>query len=334
MAVIYDWIEKGLGRDVEMFDGGGQTVYNGFVNKITCNFGAVSVSRGPLVNIANRVSAMYVPIIDETVAPPILGQRTETTIAEDTISQAKYGIVEKVLSIGNALDVDADSIRDLYLAENKDPESTQQVSMGGGGGDIGLTLECSGYIDWLELFVFNDVTTPLSVELTTKILSILTAEQAVNGIFSTNVSGVDFNGVLTSSYEAENRTAMAIIKAILAHGDINDARWLFGVYANRMVHYSIMPSTVEYLHTIRTRNQEITRPDESKVEPWSVLPGKWLFMPDLLPLHTDPDELRLDPRALFIESVTYTAPYGLQINGAKVNTLNQRLARLGLSGIS
>lgn len=333
---LYDWVQDGLGRDITVFDGDGQSIYNGYVDKVTLNAGAVSVTRGPLSTIANRVSAMYVPIIDDLVDPPVLGSRTETVINEDTASQGKYGIIEKVLSLGNCLDADADQIRDTYLEESREPETSQQVNLyGGGGGELSLTVECSGYLDWLEMMVYNNTATPLSVELSTKIASILTAEQAVNGIFSTDTSMIEFNGVLTSSYEGENRTALAIIKALAAHGDIYDARWLFGVYENRRVHYQAIPTTIEYQHRIHSTNQVIQRPDESKVQPWSVMAGKWLFMPDLLSgFAGDPLDLRSDPRALFIESVTYTAPYGLSINGSRVATLSQKLSKLGLSGVN
>lgn len=333
---LYDWVQDGLGRDIAVFDGDGQSIYNGFVDKVTLNTGVVSITRGPLSNVANRVSAMYVPIIDDTVDPPVLGNRTETTIAEDGISQGKYGIIERVLSLGNCLDADATQIRDTYLEENREPETSQQVSLyGGGGGDLTLTVECLGYADWLDLLVYNDTTTNLSVELTTKLLSILTAEQAVNGLFSTDTSMVKWNAVLTSSYEGENRTPMAIIKALAAYGGGSDERWLFGVYDNRRVYYNAIPTTIEYQHRIMSSSQVIQRPDESKVQPWSVMPGKWLFMPDLLTgFAGDPLDLKADPRATFIESVTYTAPYGLTISGSKVNTLPQRLSKLGLGGVN
>jgi hypothetical protein len=38
-------------------------------------------------------------------------------------------------------------------------------------------------------------------------------------------------------------------------------------------------------------------------------------------------------RTLFIESVRFTAPYGLSITGGVINTLRQQLAQWGLGGI-
>ncbi len=332
LNTLYDWFADGIGRDILVVDGDGLVVYNGFANKITINTGGLAVTRGPLSSLANRVSCMYVPILDETVDPPVLGDRTENEIAEDATSQAKYGIVEKVLSIGNALDEDADSVRDLYLDEHREPEVSQQISFG--GGELSLTIECAGYYEMFDLFVYNNTATPMSVELTTKILAILTAEQAVNAIFSTNTSHIGWNAVLTSSYEAENRTAGAILKAMLAHGGGSDERWILGVYEDRVVHYDAMPTTIEYQLRIHGRSQVVRRLDNTTVHPWAVMPGKWLFMPDLLPGYAkDPTDLKADPRAMFIESVTYTAPYGLSVSGGKVETLSQRMSKLGLGGI-
>jgi hypothetical protein len=43
--------------------------------------------------------------------------------------------------------------------------------------------------------------------------------------------------------------------------------------------------------------------------------------------------IRQDPRNIFVESLAYTAPYGLILNGGKISTLSQRLAQKGLGGI-
>src|SRR3989337_1749563 len=55
---IDEWIESGLGRDVAVYDSTG-VVWNGFVNNISANIGTLSVSRGPMMNIGNRVEVMY-----------------------------------------------------------------------------------------------------------------------------------------------------------------------------------------------------------------------------------------------------------------------------------
>ena len=63
-----------------------------------------------------------------------------------------------------------------------------------------------------------------------------------------------------------------------------------------------------------------------------VKPGKWIFFPDFLmgKALDDLDDFRLDPRYMLVESVRYTAPYGLSLSGGKISTFSQILAQKGL----
>ena len=65
-----------------------------------------------------------------------------------------------------------------------------------------------------------------------------------------------------------------------------------------------------------------------------MLPGKWVLFTDFLigrvPPMTDP---RQDPRALFIEQVTFTAPWTLALQGGRADRTSQMLAQMGLGGI-
>ena len=55
-----------------------------------------------------------------------------------------------------------------------------------------------------------------------------------------------------------------------------------------------------------------------------------MMFTDFLVGKTQPANLRLDQRALFIERVAYSTPWGLQLDGGKVNTIDQKLAQRGL----
>jgi len=46
----------------------------------------------------------------------------------------------------------------------------------------------------------------------------------------------------------------------------------------------------------------------------------------------EPASLSLDPRALFIESVNFTAPNTLSLQGGVTETVSQLLAQKGLGG--
>jgi len=335
------WIQEGLGRHIVVYNTSGIIIWEGYVNNISVKVGALSISRGPLMNIANRVSLVYVPIEDPNTDPPILGNRTETTIAESSSSQALYGIIEKVIATGNCSNnatdgYIADQIRDTYLAENRYPETNTQMTIGESSSEMSVEIQCRGYMDWFNVYVFNDIITTFLITLTHKLIHIICAESLINNIFENNTDQISVNNLTTEGSDIENRIAIDIIKGILAYGDVNDARWLFGVYANRIPYYYIMPSTVEYVHHLASNHQGIlTYPGGTDVKPWDVQVGKWIMAGDFLvgkiPEATNP---RTDPRCMFIESLQFTAPYQLQINGGKITTLPQKLAQLGLGGIT
>jgi len=48
----------------------------------------------------------------------------------------------------------------------------------------------------------------------------------------------------------------------------------------------------------------------------------------------EPASLKEDPRALFIESVVFRLPRGIQLTGSKVSSLQQKINRLGLQGLA
>ena len=72
---IEDWIASGLGRHVEVYDPALVKVWEGVVNSYSASVGSLAVTGGPLLDIGNRVSVVYAPILDATVDPPVVGVR-------------------------------------------------------------------------------------------------------------------------------------------------------------------------------------------------------------------------------------------------------------------
>jgi hypothetical protein len=327
-----DWFANGLGRHIEVRGPSLQVIWEGFVNKISLAMGTLTAERGPYINIANRVKIVY-STIDTSTDPPIMGVRISTAYTDDTISQGKYGICTRILSTGGATAATATQIRDTFLAENKDPETTQSLNIGqSGGGGATVTLELFGYAQLMEHYPYNTTTTGTRT-FTLRLEDVLAAEP--NALYSTDYSGIASNTSTVPYYDNDDRSGWQVIKDILAKGDSGYDRYTFGIYAGRKAFYTEIPSTVEYLHRIRDNKQRIDRIiGGNEVMPWDVLPARWVLVSDfLVGRNVSGSELRDDPRNLFIESVTYTAPWGLQITGAKVATMPQLLARLGLSGI-
>lgn len=342
---LENWLQYGLGRDVKVYGPQQQIIWEGYVNQVDVNMGVATFSRGPLSSIGNRVSVMYTPYMPKCTdlvadpdciddGEPITGTATETTIVEDIPSQQKYGIWEKVLNIGNAWPDDAESIRDLYLFESSTPEGNPTLSVGGGG-DLSVKLSCRGYIDLLN-YAYNykcDVAPEEteSIFASDKIIAVI--EEEPNGFISDIYDSLSFNGWLVPDRECENRIAKTIIDDIVALGGGDDDTWTFGIYGNRKVSYSAIPTEVEYIYYKSGTNQQVETLSGKIVEPWDVLPCKWVAIPTFLTSFGIKIDMRNDPRVFFAEEVNYTAPDKVTISGAKVRKLSQYMAKLGLGGV-
>lgn len=334
------WLQYGLGRDIKVFGPQQQLIWEGYVNQVDVTMGGATFTRGPLSNLGNRVSAMYTPYMrkctDLNVDPdcvddgePITGTTTETPIVEDFYSQSKYGIWEKVLNIGEAWPVDAEYIRDIFLTESAYPEGNPSLSLSSNEGDLSLKLSCRGYIDWLG-YSYNYETDNLSDEVSDIIIQIVTAEP--NGIFSTQHDKIDYNPIIIPRGTSENKTAATLIGDILALGGGNYDRWTFGVYGGRKFVYTSIPTDVEYVYYKTGRTQQVETMAGAVVEPWDVLPCKWVAIPTFLTgFGIKIEDYRNDPRVFFGEEVSYTAPDQVTISGAKLRRLEQLLAQKGLA---
>ncbi len=323
---IEDWIDNGLGRHIETYDEAQNKIWDGFVNRISANLGSLTVTRGPMLDIANRVSIVFSTIIT-TVTPPLFGIRVQTALANDVSSQTDFGIIEKILSSGGVRPTEAEQIRDTFLAENKEPQTSQNINIPPSQ-EISVTIECLGYIHLTKVFPFNSTQTGLQ-NLSTRIGQIFDASPTVT--FDT--SGIASNTTQVRAFENDNNIAWGLLKGLTAKGDASDNRFNLGVFTDQRVKYEQVVNEIVYQERLSDPESRIETLSGERVFPWNVLPGRWLFIPDFLIGQSQPTDLRLDPRAVFIESVTFTAPWGLRIVGGKADRLPQRLARLGLSGI-
>lgn len=328
-----DWLANGLGRHIEVFDQDLNQIWEGFVNEIEMSIGGLRVKRGPLLNIANEVIVAYTTISYATT-PPIPGYATQTDPATNAVSIDSYGTGEMVLSGGTGTEAEMEQLRDTYLATYKDPETSQELTVGGSTQAASLSVSCRGYYDWLNRYYYVQTASTGTINLSAKLQAIIAANP--DAVLSTDYAQIVTNTLPVGAYENDSSRAMALIKDLIARGDSSDNRYNFGFYNDRKVYYGAVPTTIGYTHRLADSGQVIqTYKDGATVYPWNVLPGQWLFIPDFLIGRTQPTtDLRLDPRNLFIEAVRYTAPWTVAIGGGKVDTLSQRLARMGLGGIS
>ena len=338
-----DWLERGLFRHIELYNSNLLKRGEYFVNTVKVTLGGLTVTRGPLMNVANRVGINYTPVTDmcseDDPTVMLTGEATQSILQDDTTSQDLYGIQEAWLSGGTLMDRttngdhctppgtptdQVDAIRGAFLNENKYPETSQELSIGESGAEPSVTIDCLGYGAWLDRYVYTDGTSHLTT-CDDKIKNVVNGD--ANRIFTQDYFNIDYNGYLVDSAETENRFAKTIIDEIVSLGDIYDNRWTFGIYNERMAHYHAIPTKIEYYHRIIDGRQVITTMSGAIVQPWDILPCKWVFLSDFMVGRTQAATLRLDPRAMMIESVKYTAPYGLQLSGRKVGSFAQLMAK-------
>lgn len=334
LTQLEEWYARGLGRHVEVYGPGLGEVWEGFVNSVALNAGGLSAVRGPLVEVVNRAVVTYAPL-DITADPPATGPERETPGADDADSQTRYGIWETVFSAGSRYDGGTpplpEQIRDTLIGDRREPETTEALNPGGGQ-EPNVSIECLGYWAWLAAYVFNDATAGTRT-ITAKLETALAADP--NGIISTDYDRLVANNALVAATERDNKTAWDVIQSLTASGDgTNYDRWTFGLYDGRVAHHAPMPSDTAYVHRLSDPAQRIETPSGVEVARWDVRPARWLFIPDFLIGRVMPTtDIRRDPRYLFVESVRYTAPWGIEINGAKLASLPQLLAQQMLGGL-
>jgi len=311
-------------------------VFKGFVNQLRISIGLLTVTLGPMLNLANRVAVLYTP---QTVGTYGIasGSQQITDDADDTDSQGAFGIWPVVLSSGATTLAEAENHRDKYLYDNKWPKTTESLSDSSRSPSV--QVDCLGYMHMLNFPYTNaTITTPYYAH--TKILAILAASPKISW-FNPNTVNVNTNNLSVQSREVDYRPALTILKEIVAAGGAtNDLRWMFQILEDQNVYYTAVPTSIDYMAYVANQGLIIYSADQAEVAPWRVRPGHWLSLDDFMvgraaPALTSADSsLQEDPRLMFIEKVTYTAPYGLRLYGGNTDEINQLLGKFGLKGIA
>ncbi len=327
-SYIGDWFESGLGRRVIVTAPSGM-VWEGFVNEISANLGGSVLTLGPLVQVVNRGRIIYREMNWGT-NPPVGGDTVRGEWVDIVESQSLYGVFEGMITGAEGTTDEMSQMINTITSGAAWPDVAQNINIGGGS-EISITVSCLGYGHLLDKYYYTEVSTADMIDVTTKIAKIL--DRDPNRIFSSYNMVLSENTTQTSEYENSDRTSMAILKEIAAMGDDEYNRYVFGVFENRL--FSYWNATVldpKYFWSMRTGRVELA--NTAPVEPYEVRPGEWVHITDLMA--SKPSfgiNAKTDPRFMFLESVTYAAPYTLSMTGGRANTFRQRLDRLGVGGI-
>ena len=332
MVIINDWLVSGLMRHIVAHDPAGEIIWEGFVDQINLNFGRVSLTRGPVLGMANNVACKYTTVRYDPLGINFGGKPAVTDYFSDTDMQDIYGIIEGIVSAGEMHVDDAEEIARTHLAEFKYPETAHNVSFLGGSSPS-ITVTCKGYSYLLDKYTYSKVDTAAEINLSTKIQRAVEADP--NSYFSVDELFFTENTLQVIEYEDGEKTARGLIDDLVARGDADDNRMLWGVYKGRKFQYYPAPVITDFAFNMSESQGIILDSQGELIQPWRVSPGHWLSVSDLM--LGGRNASATDPRAIassiFIESVSFTAPYGLDITGGRVSTLRQKLYRLGLGGM-
>jgi hypothetical protein len=329
-AVLEDWILNGLFRPIIVKDHYLTTIWEGFIDSITINQAGLTVTHGPITQIANRVFAIYSGI-DTTVYPPRIGVRKITPTQNTLLSQAEWGIWPQILSLAGVSDANSDQLVSMYLAEHGHPEINSNFSFS--GGEISLSVSCTGWFNTLK-YPFNYTTSSGTVAINTRMQQILAAHPN-SGWLSTDYSNIAVNATAVPQYENDDQLAIEHLRGLTAMGDGSAERYILGVYEDRKVFYGAVSEQLDYTLELGDPRRQLYDSSGSNIAPWKVRPGKWVFFSDFIPgLGSNFDDFHADPRMLRVETVEFDmrTPFAVQFAGGISSQYEQRSARLGLRG--
>lgn len=317
---LEDWIENGLGRHIEVYNPSLDKRWEGFANEVVVTIGPLSLTIGPLLNVVNRAHLQYVDFTTK--------KDDTTATSNDTDSQDLFGIRYQVLSTGEVSSTNASSILSTFIAESRYPELSQALAQ---AGELSVVINCLGYYHLLD-YPYNNATDN-TYTLLEKLQEVM--ETDPNTLFSTDYTQMDANTLSVYETEDSDREAWEIIKDLVAMGpDSGNNRMIFGIYEDRTAYYNEVEQVVTYTQRLDDIGVNLRGLAGEVIDPWDILPGKWIEFTDFLVGNTvDLSLIRSDPRLMFIESVSYTASYDVQLSGGKTDTLPQQLAKLGLGGL-
>lgn len=328
---LESWFADGIGRHIEIYNEALVKIFEGFVNAVDIAVGSFRAKRGPLMNVTNKLRSVY-QTMSYNVVPPIGGNRDEYpangVYLSDTTSQTRYSILETILSAGQGTSTQVAQIVDTYLAENKNPETTQTLNIGANAKPT-VSVEVRGYRDYLTRYYYSSSISS-TMDADNKIEDVLNTDP--NNFF-TDFTGLTANSLQVPQFEEGENKADSIIRDVVVRGDSSDNRWVFGIYNDRKAIYEPVETAISYYHKLGDPGQWIETTTGARLFPWNIQAGKWLFITDFLAGKNPSTPLAEDPRAIYIESIRYTAPWGLEINGGKVSKVAQQLAKMGLGGI-
>lgn len=332
MADVDWWLDEGLGLHVEVHGEDQVLVWEGFVDQVEATVGPLMVTRGPLMDVINRLQLRYTQV---NLGGGVVGDTWEPGIAawhDDDDSIARYGYIWQLVQGDRLLAVEAPQLAQVYRDDRAWPRTSKQWSAPGEQ-QPSVRVACRGYAAFMDRYPYRSADAA-GAQVDAKLAAILDTLTEWNGLFASTNADIAANTVTTKSFEDEQRSAWSIVQEIVRLGGPAAAsygRYSLGVYDGRRVVYEPWPTELDYRQRIADPHLRTETAGGLEVMPWNVRPGRWLMFPDLLVGRVPPGtSFDRDQRVMMIREVTYRAPYGLEMTQEDPDVTEGYVAQIAL----
>lgn len=292
-------LEQYLGAFVAIYvDNPAEPIWEGLINRITFNSGSVSYTAS-LDELANRVSVVYTGTTNTAA---------ETAVANNTASQAIYGIKQEQIEFGvdTSAGTQRTTLRDTILAQRAYPQTS--ITQSQGNSNI-VHLELMGIFHTLEWQkIFTAAVTTTSTMSAAAAAYIATVANTTTFFDNSDTSKISTNTVTAP----DQQRAVSYWDRLLALAESGDGSnyWVAGILptnrgtGKRVFYYRVANTAVVYTAS----KQDDLKPRNlygRLIPPYLVIPDRSIRVTDaLVGLN---GTIITDPTLIYIQSVQYDA---------------------------
>lgn len=299
-AEAEQFLDQYIGNRVAVFvDNPANPVWEGFINRMTFAAGNYQYTIS-LDEMLNQVLVTY------TLAAAVIP--TNTAAADDTESQAVYGIKAGKIDMGFQYTAGSGvtGLRDVVLSQRAWPKAS--ITQGNGSGLV--TLEMLGFWHTLIWEAYNAAqTNTAAITADTILVRILPNVANGNTFFdNTDTTEVDTNTLSLNNNRIRGQTMADVLTELAEVGD-GTRPWVVGITptdphtSTRRLYYRAFNPAIEY--TARQRDGlRIRNPYGQIIPPWMVRPDRGIRITDML---IGWNGLGDDPTETWIAEIEYSA---------------------------
>lgn len=219
---VADNAQRIIGGEISLYIDG-EEIWTGLVNEIDVQRRGISLTWGPLMQMATRIKGEYnTPSYNTT--PPIPGVATDTGWVSPTIP-TPFDLLDEIVSLGEMTTTDADNRAQTLVNQKSQIPYAFAVSR---SNQNGAFLRCVGWFNWLDKQYYSYTAGDASIAASAKLRAAMP--------FVIDTSGIRETGATVTEYQ-EEETVKQIAENIAALSDSNNTRYVFGIGPGRRAYY-------------------------------------------------------------------------------------------------